>query len=211
MPTVSRWQDIPSFEDPGEQIVSLYDLIVQHSPPGFTIVETGCYHGRSLVGLALTAKAANKGLRVIGVDWMEDMSAGLLPELRRNVERFGVGDIVELVAEDALQAAKRYEDGSLWFVFLDDGHDREHVAAEVEAWMPKIAPGGFLGGHDYRWHLVAEPVAAMLDTVLWEPEWPDIWLAPKQSVLDGDINLPTTIPKRAIDPTIRQYFERKKF
>jgi predicted O-methyltransferase YrrM len=205
-----RWQDIPSFEDPDEQIASLYELIVHHAPPGSTILETGCYFGRSLVGLALAAKVTNKGLRVVGVDWMSDMSAGLLPEIRRNVELFGVTDIVELVADDAIQASKRYADESLWFVFLDDGHDREHVAAEVKAWMPKIAPGGFLGGHDYRWHLVAEPTNQLLDTVLWQPEWPDCWLAPKQGVIDGDINLPTTIPKRASDPTIRQYFEARR-
>jgi cephalosporin hydroxylase len=208
--TVSRWQDIPSYEDPGEQIAALYEMMVQLAPPESDVLETGVYHGRSLVRLAMLARDARKGLWVHGVDHFTDMSIGLEVEVRKHLGHFGVSDQVSLLKMDSLDAAITFPNESLWFVFLDGSHNREDVAAEVKAWMPKIKPGGFLAGHDYRWHLVAEPVNSILDTVLWEPEWPDIWLAPKQPVLDDDINLPTTIPKRASDPTIRQYFERNK-
>jgi cephalosporin hydroxylase len=210
MPTVSRWQDIPGYEDPGEQIASLYDMMARLAPPESNVLETGVYHGRSLVRLAMLANQARKGLWVHGVDHFADMSAGLEAEVRKNMGHFGVSDCVSLLKMDSIEAAFTFKDESLWFAFLDGSHDREYVAKEVEAWMPKITPGGFLAGHDYRWHTVCEAVHARLECVLWQPEWPDIWLAPKQPVLDGDINLPTTIPKRASDPTIRKYFERNK-
>jgi cephalosporin hydroxylase len=210
MPPVSRWQEIPSYEDPGEQIAALYEMMVQLAPDGSSLLETGVYHGRSLVHLAIASRDARKGLIVYGVDHFVDMSIGLEAEVRKHLGHFGASDHVILLKMDSLDAAPTFRDESLWFVFLDGSHDREDVAAEVKAWMPKIATGGFLAGHDYYWHLVCESVNARIDTVLWEPEWQDIWLAPKQPVLDGDINLPTTIPKRATDPTIRQYFERNK-
>jgi predicted O-methyltransferase YrrM len=210
MPSVSRWQDIPSYEDPGEQIAALYEMMVQLAPAGSTLVEVGNYFGRSLVCLAIAAKYADKGLRICGIDWCVDMSAGLASERVKNIRAFGVEDIVTLVTAPSLEAAKNVSDGSAWFIFIDADHTREAVAADIGAWMPKVQDGGIIAGHDYRWHLVCESVNAHLDDVLWEPEWPDIWLAPKQPVLDGDINLPTTIPKRASDPTIRQYFERNK-
>jgi predicted O-methyltransferase YrrM len=211
MSIVNRWQDIPSYEDPGEQIAALYEMMVRLAPPESGVLETGVYHGRSLVRMALSVKEAAKRLHVYGVDHFTDMSIGLEAEVRKHLGQFSVSEYVSLLKMDSLDAALTFPNESLWFVFLDGSHDREYVAAEVKAWMPKIKPGGFLAGHDYRWHLVAEPINSLLDTVFWEPEWPDIWLAPKQPVLDGDINLPTTIPKRASDPTIRQYFERKKF
>lgn len=37
---------------------------------------------------------------------------------------------------------------SLDFVFVDDDHDRAHVAAEVAALQPLMRPGGMICGHD---------------------------------------------------------------
>ena len=34
-------------------------------------------------------------------------------------------------------------------VFLDGDHSLEGVAADIEAWWPKVKPGGWLGGHDW--------------------------------------------------------------
>jgi predicted O-methyltransferase YrrM len=49
----------------------------------------------------------------------------------------------------SIYAAKSYEDKSLDFVFIDANHDFEFVKQDIESWLPKIKPGGYIGGHDY--------------------------------------------------------------
>ena len=38
---------------------------------------------------------------------------------------------------------------SLDLVFLDASHDYFSTAAGIRRWLPKVRPGGFIGGHDY--------------------------------------------------------------
>ena len=40
-------------------------------------------------------------------------------------------------------------DGSLDLVFLDADHSYDGVRADIEAWLPKVRNGGWIGGHDY--------------------------------------------------------------
>jgi hypothetical protein len=49
----------------------------------------------------------------------------------------------------SIEAAKRVEDGSLDFVYVDARHDTASVREDLEAWYPKLRPGGLLAGHDY--------------------------------------------------------------
>lgn len=47
------------------------------------------------------------------------------------------------------EAAKRVEDESLDFVYIDARHDYDAVLEDVRLWLPKVRPGGVLAGHDY--------------------------------------------------------------
>ena len=49
----------------------------------------------------------------------------------------------------SVEAAKAITDGSLDFVFIDADHSYEGCKADIEAWLPKVKPRGFIGGHDY--------------------------------------------------------------
>jgi hypothetical protein len=55
-----------------------------------------------------------------------------------------------LLEEPSPQAARRFADASLDFVFIDACHLYESVRADLTAWWPKIRPDGLLSGHDYR-------------------------------------------------------------
>ena len=68
-------------------------------------------------------------------------------ETRRRLARFGARS--EIRRETSLEAAAGAPDGSLDFVYVDARHDRESVLEDLEAWWPKLRPGGICSGHDY--------------------------------------------------------------
>lgn len=50
----------------------------------------------------------------------------------------------------SLSAVSQIEDLSLDLVFIDGDHSFEGVTEDIAAWWPKIRPGGWLAGHDFR-------------------------------------------------------------
>jgi hypothetical protein len=50
----------------------------------------------------------------------------------------------------SLEVAKEVKDDSLSFVYIDGAHDYDSVKADIEAWLPKVEIGAFIGGHDYH-------------------------------------------------------------
>jgi len=67
-----------------------------------------------------------------------------------NVKEFGERAVI--VRKPSVKAAADFADASLDFVFLDADHSFEGVTADLKAWVPKVKPGGFIGGHDYGNH-----------------------------------------------------------
>jgi len=61
--------------------------------------------------------------------------------------------------------AKKFKNESLDFVFIDAGHAREEVTADIEAWMPKVKRGGLLCGHDYIKGRVGHGVKEVVDSL----------------------------------------------
>jgi predicted O-methyltransferase YrrM len=50
------------------------------------------------------------------------------------------------------ESAGEVEDASLDLVFIDADHSEEAVLRDLEAWVPKVKPGGLIAGHDYGSH-----------------------------------------------------------
>jgi hypothetical protein len=49
----------------------------------------------------------------------------------------------------SVEAAAKIKDGTLDFVFIDGDHSYAGVTADLQAWAPKVKPGGLLCGHDW--------------------------------------------------------------
>jgi len=47
-------------------------------------------------------------------------------------------------------AAARFSDGTLDFVYVDASHDYASVRADLRAWWRKLRPGGLMAGNDYH-------------------------------------------------------------
>jgi len=65
-----------------------------------------------------------------------------------NVAKFGKR--AKILRMTSLEAAPKFEDGTLDFVFIDGDHSYKGVHDDIEAWWPKLVNGGLLSGHDYR-------------------------------------------------------------
>ena len=160
---VSHWSDIPGWFHwrEGQQ-----DAVATFAE-GSTFVEVGCYLGRSLCSLADVVAASGRDFTVVGIDTCQGSGAegrsdedahGAAVEygggtfaglLHRNLIACGVADDVHLLVSSSPRAADLFADGSLTWVHLDARHDYDSVVTDIEAWAPKVAPGGWLSGDDY--------------------------------------------------------------
>jgi hypothetical protein len=61
----------------------------------------------------------------------------------------------------SLTLAPLIEDGSLSFAYLDASHLRKHFEPELETYIPKVKPGGYIGGHDYDQKMWPDVVAVV--------------------------------------------------
>lgn len=50
----------------------------------------------------------------------------------------------------SLAAAAQVPDASLDFVYIDANHQEPFVSQDLNAWAPKVRPGGIVAGHDYH-------------------------------------------------------------
>jgi hypothetical protein len=98
-------------------------------------VEIGLGHG------LLFGRFVSLGIDMIGVD------LGRRIERKRAVEAIGAGKLCWMASIDA---APHVADGWADFVFIDAGHSYHAVKADIAAWLPKVRPGGWFGGHDYH-------------------------------------------------------------
>lgn len=125
---------------------------------GGIFVEVGSWKGRSTSFIAPVCKA--NGTRLVCVDHYagsrdalnERYEAALRVEdvaatFRANMTALGA--LPELLVLSSLDAARRFEDGSVDRLFLDGSHDGPSVAEDLAAWRPKLAASGIIAGHDY--------------------------------------------------------------
>ena len=155
---------------------------VNYFPDGSRFVEVGTYLGRSICSLGELVKQSGKNISVIGIDTCQgsgpegscgkDYHAGAVQEgggsfadaLHKNVLDCGLGDTITLIISDSLSASRLFAARSLEWVHLDARHDYASVKADIEAWLPKVKPGGWLSGDDYDETKWPEVVKAVNDT-----------------------------------------------
>jgi predicted O-methyltransferase YrrM len=124
-------------------------------PIGARVVEIGSWKGKSTV--AICKGLADRNARMWAVDTFEgdagtDQFIGQVPPgevldaFRANTREFA---FLELVIARSTEAATRFDDASLDWIFIDADHSYEAVVADIRAWTRKLKPGGLMSGHDF--------------------------------------------------------------
>lgn len=146
-------------------------------PPGAVVVEIGSWMGRS------TAAIAVPHVNLICVDtWggipgdisgvlakRDDIYASFVRNMRRLRLR------PRVLPMDCAAAADLFPDASLNWVFEDSDHPR--FRDTFYSWLPKLAPGWIMSGHDYghwAWPVITETLlgsglqfCVVPDTLIW--------------------------------------------
>lgn len=90
-----------------------------------------------------------KGQKLWCVDiWPDD---SVFEHARGNLESMkqASGLDFEMIRMPSVEAAKRFDDSSLSWAYIDANHSYASAREDIESWYPKIVDGGILAGHDY--------------------------------------------------------------
>ncbi len=138
--------------------------LIERIPRRGTMVEVG-----SLAGFS-TRVFARHFEKVISVDpysaGYDDAGDKNSDEIRLRLARdlftlrFVDDPKVTQYREPSVTAARRFDAGSLDFVYVDGDHTFEGVTADIRAWLPKVRPGGVMAGDDFSWEGVERAVRA---------------------------------------------------
>jgi hypothetical protein len=155
-----NWYDIKGWFDFGD----VYSEQVRRAKPGAHFVEVGAWLGASTAFMGQAIQESGKVIRFDAVDTWKGgevcpentamckeyaASHDVKAEFLANMKACGVDHLINPVECDSAEAANRYPDKSLDFVFIDADHREESVVRDLQAWWPKVKPGGLLAGHDF--------------------------------------------------------------
>lgn len=149
----------------------LYEDMVKTAPKGALLVEVGVCFGRSLAYLGHQAIVQGRyDLHLLGVDpflaedWLvrdhSDLLAkhGCALEVGASFWDAFVGEMFEHAPEAFGRVKLTALPSSLaaralplkpHFVYIDGDHSTEAVERDIDTWLPKLARGGILAGHDF--------------------------------------------------------------
>jgi len=144
--------DLPcGWFNPGD--IDWYREIYQQIPECGVTAEIGCHRGRSICSVADIIR--DRKLLAYCVDkwepWGFDSSPHVLCAFLDAVGKAGLELSWHIsVQRGASLAVAQYLDPEcLDFAFIDADHHYASVKSDIEAWEPKVKPGGWIGGHDY--------------------------------------------------------------
>ncbi len=146
-----NWKDINAEQKKTAQFDfdygPLLDELLAQLKPDPLVVELGTYLGCSA---AYLAEKMQTGGRIFSVDLFDSYAQqkNFFPKAMANLKACGFRDKVHILSCRSWEAAQFFDDKEVDLVWVDASHDYAGVRADIDAWAPKVAAGGFLAGHD---------------------------------------------------------------
>lgn len=142
-------------------IIGFLDIIKEYNKNNLVVAEIGTYVGATTVKAASLVKHF-KG-NYIAIDWFQGSpgtegvhynstldNKPVFDIFMDNIKEVGVDDIVKVYNTTSLEAANLIPDKSLDICFIDADHKYNAIKADINAYLPKIKPGGIICGHDFE-------------------------------------------------------------
>lgn len=139
----------------------LYSRMVEEAPDSAYFVEVGTFLGKSAAYMAVEIINSKKGIIFDVIDTFQG-SPGDIEHGKFVQQRTGdyystflthvrpVLGVLRPYPMRSIAASDKYASETLDFVYIDAAHDYFSVWQDIKAWLPKVKPGGYIGGHDYR-------------------------------------------------------------
>lgn len=70
-------------------------------------------------------------------------------DIANKIAKKDVPNNCKMVRMSSLDAAKKFVDASLDFVYIDSNQDFVSSTNDIDAWSKKVRPGGIVAGHDF--------------------------------------------------------------
>lgn len=118
----------------------LLDMIEECITENDFVIEVGCFSGVSSRIFALGCKEL---YCVDPYSWpavfeAEKMFESMMSDYP-NIKKIKMASV---------EASKVYKDYSVDFIYIDADHTYQAVLEDINSWVSKVKPGGYLGGHD---------------------------------------------------------------
>lgn len=158
-----------------EKALAMAELAISVKPR--VSVELGVFGGRSLIAQAIGIQRANSGL-IYGIDpWTKEATlegdlsegdkewwgkldisniyAGCLEALIRSK----VAPVTRLLCCKSDVAAENFGPESIDILHIDSNHSEKISTREVQTWLPKVSPAGFVWFDDVNWPTTQKALA----------------------------------------------------
>lgn len=129
-----------------------YDRMASELPNNSRIVEVGSGDGHSALYLAKKLYELNKGFKLYMIDNLAYGGVLQMKTIYENIIKSGLGEMIEFIPKDSIEASKLFNDEFLNFIFLDSSHEEQETKDSIKAWFPKLVSGFTFAGHDYIGH-----------------------------------------------------------
>ncbi len=147
---------------PQNSVCGLYDLIKENVNESTVMVEVGSFAGVSSELFALHCH------KISCIDsWKPyiEIPSEFIIEAEARFEKVRLRyDNISKLKFTSSEAAPLFLDNCLDLVYIDAAHDYESIKNDINLWLPKIKPGGFIAGHD----IVLKPVKFCIDEIFGE-------------------------------------------
>ena len=148
------YQDVAGFMSHKNTV--MLDIVLDQFPKLGTWVELGSWTGRSAAYCVVELLNREKLGEFYCVDsWKGEAAIAYDPNTVQDLKKIFKQNVKPVLKHITMlnmmswNAAKKFDNDSVDFCYVDAGHSYEAVTKDLKAWWPRMRPGAMFGGDDY--------------------------------------------------------------